>query len=72
MANRSAAHNRAQMEGKKRDLYVCQICGSTINPEGHHIIDYQYGGAATAGNIITLCRNCHKQVHRNKIDLLEF
>lgn len=72
MAKRNSSHCRAQQQGKARDLYICQACGSTINPEGHHIIDYQYGGNADADNIVTLCHVCHKQVHRGKLDLVKF
>ncbi len=71
MGNRDSKHCKAQKDGKVRDLYTCQICGSTDNVEGHHIIDYQFGGAADVDNIVTLCRECHKQVHRGKIDILK-
>ena len=71
MANREREHCIAQKEGKERDLYTCQICGSKDHVEGHHILNYQYGGAANIDNIVTLCRRCHKQVHRGKIDILK-
>lgn len=71
MASRERAHCLAQRRGKERDLYVCQICGSSIRAEGHHIIDYKYGGAATTDNIMTLCQHCHKLVHKGIIDLLK-
>ena len=57
---RSSKHNKAQKKGKERDYYQCQICGAKENLEGHHIIDYQFGGAAEVDNIITLCRSCRK------------
>lgn len=72
MANRPFEHIKAQQEGKARDLDVCQICGSTENVEGHHIIDYQFSGAANADNIISLCHNCHMDVHKGKMTLLKF
>lgn len=71
MAARGTEHIKAQREGKERDSYVCQICGSRDHVEGHHMIDYQYGGAASADNIITLCRKCHKEVHRGHVDLVK-
>ena len=43
MAKRDNSHYRVQRQGKIRDHNICQVCGSTIAPEGHHIIDYQYG-----------------------------
>lgn len=72
MSKRSAEHNRAQRQGKERDLFTCQICGSRINVEGHHIIDYQFGGAANTDNIVALCKACHLKVHQGKIDIIKF
>jgi 5-methylcytosine-specific restriction endonuclease McrA len=72
MSKRSYAHNKAQREGKKRDNYTCQACGSTIRPEGHHILDFQFGGAADKDNIITLCQNCHKKLHKGELDIIVF
>ena len=51
---------------------ACCVCGSKERPEGHHVIEYQYGGAATIDNIVTLCQKCHKQVHRGNIDIMKF
>ena len=72
MGKRGANHIKVQRLGRKRDLNICQVCGSRIRPEGHHFIDFHFGGAADEDNIITLCQQCHKQVHRGKIDLLKF
>lgn len=72
MSKRGNKHLTVQKQGKVRDLYTCQICGSNIKPEGHHIIDYQFGGAADSRNITTLCHICHKKVHRGEIDLILF
>lgn len=72
MEKRNSAHNRAQRKGKERDLYICQICGAIIGLEGHHLIDYQFGGAANKENIITLCQECHRKAHNGRIDLIVF
>lgn len=69
---REYVHTLAQNEGKRRDYNVCQVCGSAVKPEGHHMIQYLYGGAANDENIITLCQKCHKQVHRGNIDIMKF
>ncbi len=68
---RSSAHKYAQRAGRERDGNVCQICGSNNHVEGHHIIDYQFNGAALADNIISLCHRHHKEVHDGKIDILK-
>lgn len=69
--DRPAAHTRAQKAGRERDENICQICGSKDHVEGHHIIDYQFNGAALEDNIIALCRKHHNDVHRGKIDILK-
>lgn len=71
MSIREREHYVVQKKGKERDLYICQICGSKKNVEGHHILNYQYGGAANIDNIVTLCRKCHNQVHRGNIDIVK-
>lgn len=69
--NRSAAHIRAQRRGRERDGNICQICGSIDHVEGHHIVYYQFNGAALADNIIALCRKHHNDVHNGKIKILK-
>ena len=71
IAIREREHCVAQRKGKERDLYTCQVCGSTDHVEGHHIMNYQYGGAANIDNIVTLCHKCHKQVHRGNLDIVK-
>jgi 5-methylcytosine-specific restriction endonuclease McrA len=72
MPKRDNSHYKVQCLGKIRDRNICQACGSTNSLEGHHIIDYQYGGTANVDNIVTLCHVCHKQVHRGNLDLVKF
>ena len=72
MKKRGTNHCYVQRKGKERDHSICQACGSICSPEGHHIIDYQYGGNADIDNIVTLCHSCHKQVHRGNLDLVKF
>ena len=69
---RSAEHVKIQRKGRERDCNVCQFCGEKVKPEGHHIIDYQFGGAANIENIVTFCQKCHKKVHKGMIDLIKF
>lgn len=72
MGKRGSEHIKAQCQGKKRDLNICQVCGSRLRAQGHHFIDFHFGGAANVDNIITLCQHCHSQVHRGKIVLFKF
>lgn len=67
--NRSSAHVRAQRAGRERDGNRCQVCGSTEHVEGHHIIDHQFGGTASADNIIALCRKHHQEVHKGNLNV---
>jgi len=67
---RNSSHIKAQLEGRNRDLNSCQGYGSKNNVAGHHVIDFQYGVAAHADNIITLCREHHQKVHSNKISII--
>lgn len=68
---RSRDHLNAQRDGKVRDGYRCQICGSKNHAEGHHIIDHQFNGAGNVDNIITLCSKHHKDVHSGRIDIMK-
>lgn len=62
----------AQLAGKLRDLFICQICGSSEEPQGHHLFDVSFGGSANAENIITLCAKHHKKIHKGLIDIIKF
>lgn len=65
----------------RRDNYTCQRCGefhALINENGiplpasdglldvHHKIPVCEGGDDSPGNLITLCRKCHKEIHRKE------
>ena len=55
-----------------RDDYICQCCKTkkgTFN--AHHIIYRSNGGADTLDNLITLCENCHKKLHRGELKAFE-
>ena len=72
MRKRPIEHTYAQKAGRVRDLETCQACGLKEKVQGHHILDYQYSGAASEDNIITLCHSCHTNVHNGKLDILKF
>ena len=47
-----------------RDNYTCQICGEKDSKfEVHHIQFRSKGGSNRMDNLVTLCRDCHKQIH---------
>lgn len=55
-----------------RDNYTCQHCkGKKKNTklEVHHIIFRSQGGSDEESNLITLCHDCHEDLHHGKIKL---
>ena len=51
-----------------RDNYTCQCCGKkNCGLEVHHIIYRSNGGNNDETNLITLCKECHKKVHKGII-----
>ncbi|WP_425545175.1 HNH endonuclease [Halorubrum aquaticum] len=58
---------------KKRDYWECQRCGSMGGPEGdstlhaHHILPKSKGGEDRIENLITVCHECHEQIHGHPI-----
>lgn len=74
MSKRSSAHKKAQLAGKIRDNFTCQVCGTKEKNkvQGHHIFDHFFSGSASEDNIITLCKECHKKAHQSLIDILKF
>lgn len=52
-----------------RDDHTCQICGATNDLHAHHILSYCDYPALRMDlpNGITLCKNCHVNVHRGVI-----
>lgn len=39
--------------------------------KGHHILDYQFGGASNTDNIVALCNKQHKAVHKGLLDIIK-
>ena len=46
-----------------RDKYICQHCDSKKNLHTHHIISRNDGGTNRVSNGITLCKECHEDLH---------
>lgn len=62
----------------KRDHYTCQMCGRRLSrrsgspksrkPICHHKIPIGMGGSHHSSNLQTLCRRCHRLVHKDWLD----
>lgn len=53
-----------------RDKYTCQLCGKKhTRLEVHHIVYRSQGGTDNENNLITLCEDCHSDIHDDKIVL---
>ncbi len=46
-----------------RDGWRCQSCGTMSNLEVHHREFRSHSGTDSEENLITLCVDCHRQVH---------
>ena len=57
-----------------RDGYTCQCCGKTASKSKgikfhvHHMTSRRVGGNAP-DNLITLCEDCHKKLHKGLVEL---
>ena len=53
-----------------RDNYTCQHCGAkNVRLEVHHIKYRSQGGSDDLDNLITLCEDCHHNLHKGEIEL---
>lgn len=52
----------------KRDNYTCQRCKTYYGSKRymltvHHKVALSRGGSSRKSNLVTLCRNCHREEH---------
>lgn len=52
----------------ERDSYSCRICGVSNGMRGielhvHHLVPRERGGSNELRNLITVCRECHINIH---------
>jgi len=53
-----------------RDRYQCTQCEKKNSQlDAHHIVWKEDGGKDTIQNLITLCKSCHRKVHKGKLQL---
>ena len=58
---------------KKRDRNICQCCGFVYDHvEAHHIHWIEQGGADDLSNLVSLCRQCHKNVPMDADKFLQY
>ncbi|MBC8282053.1 MAG: HNH endonuclease [Chloroflexi bacterium] len=53
----------------------CEICGVVRNLDRHHVIPKRMGGRKDPAihdedNLMTLCRNCHRNLHEGQWELV--
>ena len=62
---KSDQYKKWQQAIYQRDFYQCQICGSKIKINAHHIYAWQYFPDLrfSLDNGITLCEKCHHKIH---------
>lgn len=53
----------------KRDNFQCQMCGTGKNLRVHHIHYSEILGTEPDEDLITVCDDCHKRIHRLDIEL---
>ncbi len=47
----------------ERDNWHCRSCNSTFALTPHHVKFRSHGGTDTLGNLLTLCWQCHRNLH---------
>lgn len=56
-----------------RDKYTCKQCGDkNVELHVHHIKQRAHGGSNSPNNLVTLCKTCHNDYHKNLIKLKNF
>lgn len=50
----------------KRDGYRCVKCKSQINLHVHHVVYRSNGGTNDFENLITVCAECHAEIHKGE------
>ena len=58
------SYRELRIEVLKRDGWRCQYCGRSDRLEVHHIRSRSRLGDDIGENLITLCSDCHRDIHR--------
>jgi len=60
---RACEYGRLRRKILQRDGWRCQVCGIRTNLQVHHLNYRGRGGSDRKENLISLCADCHRQVH---------
>jgi 5-methylcytosine-specific restriction endonuclease McrA len=60
----STSYSKLHQQVLERDSWRCQVCGSMQQLQVHHLKRRSQSGSDVEQNLITLCAECHEQVHR--------
>ena len=60
---------KIMIEILRRDEFTCQLCGSYQHLQIHHLCPRSKGGDNSEANLLTLCRDCHADVHSGQMTL---
>ncbi len=61
---KAEAYEKLRQQVSRRDAWRCQSCGSMSNLEVHHQEFRSRSGSDSELNLITLCKQCHEEIHR--------
>jgi 5-methylcytosine-specific restriction endonuclease McrA len=59
-----SSYERLRQQVLGRDGWRCQSCGTMSNLEVHHKKFRSHSGDDSDTNLITLCTQCHTEMHR--------
>ena len=62
----AAAYQALEQHVLERDGWRCQQCGRREQLQVHHLRFRSQGGSDEEANLITLCAECHEDMHRSK------
>jgi 5-methylcytosine-specific restriction endonuclease McrA len=60
----SVSYSNLHRRVLERDGWRCQVCGSMQHLHVHHLKFRSQAGGDEEPNLITLCAECHAQMHR--------
>jgi 5-methylcytosine-specific restriction endonuclease McrA len=58
------SYRKLRTEVLKRDGWKCQYCGGSDRLQVHHMRSRSLLGNDIEENLITLCADCHSDIHR--------